>query len=46
LGAAQGLDEAGKLEDLDVDGAGVPVVAPADDYIAAGASSANFFAET
>ena len=36
MGAAQGLDEAGKLEDFDVGGAVRPVVMPADDYIAAG----------
>ena len=36
LGVAQRLDEAGKLEDLDVGRAvGGPVVPPADDYIAA-----------
>ena len=36
MGAARGFDEAGKLEDLDVGGAVVPVVVPADDYVAAG----------
>jgi hypothetical protein len=36
LGAAQGLDEGGKVEDLDVGGAVVPVVVAADDYVAAG----------
>ena len=36
LGAAQGLDEAGKLEDLDVGGTGGPIMVPADDYVAAG----------
>ena len=36
MGAAQGLDEAGKLEDLDVGGTVGPVVVPADDYVAAG----------
>jgi hypothetical protein len=36
LGSAEGLDEGGKLEDLDVGGAVVPIVVPADDYVAAG----------
>ena len=36
MGSAQGFDSAGKLEDLDVGGAVVPVVVPADDYVAAG----------
>jgi hypothetical protein len=38
FGLAQGLDEAGKVEDFDVGGAVVPVVVPADDYVAAGHS--------
>jgi hypothetical protein len=38
FGLTQGLDQAGKLEDFDVDGAVVPVVAPADDYVTAGHS--------
>lgn len=33
--AAQGLDEGGKVEDLDVGGAGEPIMVPADDYVAA-----------
>ena len=36
MGAAQGLDQGRELEDLDVGGAVVPVVMPADDYVAAG----------
>ena len=36
MGAAQGFDEGGKLEDLDVGGTVGPVVMPADDYVAAG----------
>jgi hypothetical protein len=35
-GVAEGFDEAGKLEDLDVGGAGGPIMVPADDYVAAG----------
>ena len=38
FGLAQGFDQAGELEDLDVGGAVVPVVMPADDYVAAGHS--------
>lgn len=33
---AQGFDQGGKLEDLDVGGAVGPIVVPADDYVAAG----------
>src|SRR5579864_243070 len=38
VGVAGGLDQAGKLEDLDVGGAVGPGVMPADDYVAAGHS--------
>ena len=30
MGAAQGLDEGGKVEDFDVGGAVVPIMVPAD----------------
>ena len=38
MGAAQGFDVGGKVEDFDVGGAVGPVVAPTDDYVAAGHS--------
>ena len=34
MGSAEGLDQAGKVEDLDVGGTVAPVVVPADDYVA------------
>jgi hypothetical protein len=36
FGLAEGVDEAGKLEDFDVGGTVVPVMVPADDYVASG----------
>jgi hypothetical protein len=36
FGSAQGFDAGGKLKDLDVGGTVVPIVVPADDYVAAG----------
>jgi hypothetical protein len=36
IGGGEGFDEGGELEDFDLGGALGPIVAPADDYVAAG----------
>ncbi len=35
-GVAQGFDDGGKVEDLDVGGTVGPIMVPADDYVAVG----------